>query len=211
MPISADTIFLDPGAEGTLQRQIQQVVAEGILSGRFRRGEKMPSTRRLAEHLGVSRITVTLAFTELQADDYLTSRGRSGFYVSENAPEPAAFAPPPRTTDTVDWPRALSQRFSHQAAMEKPLDWSDYRYPFIYGQADARFSTTPIGGFAPCRHWASAIFTHRPATTSSATTKNSSSFSRARPCPGAASWRARQRFWSRWAPRTRFGSRRRSC
>lgn len=137
MSISADTIFLDPAAEGTLQRQIQQVVAEGILSGRFRRGEKMPSTRRLAEHLGVSRITVTLAFTELQADDYLTSRGRSGFFVSENAPEPTAFVPPPRTTDTVDWPRALSQRFSHQAAMEKPLDWSDYRFSFIYGQADA--------------------------------------------------------------------------
>ena len=88
MAIPVETFFLDQNAQGTLQARIQQMVAEGILSGRFRRGEKLPSTRKLADHLGVSRITVTLAYTELQANDYLRARGRSGYYVSENAPEP---------------------------------------------------------------------------------------------------------------------------
>ena len=78
MAIPEETFFLPPDAEGTLQKQIQQLVAEAILSGRFRPGEKMPSSRKLAKHLSVSRITVTLASTELLADDYLTSRGRSG-------------------------------------------------------------------------------------------------------------------------------------
>ena len=87
MAISEETFFLPPDAEGTLQNQIQQLVAEAILSGRFRAGEKMPSSRKLAAHLGVSRITVTLAYTELLADDYLTSRGRSGYYISTNAPQ----------------------------------------------------------------------------------------------------------------------------
>ena len=63
MAISEETFFLPPDAEGTLQNQIQQLVAEAILSGRFRAGEKMPSSRKLAAHLGVSRITVTLAYT----------------------------------------------------------------------------------------------------------------------------------------------------
>ncbi len=135
MAISEDTFFLDPSAEGTLQKQVQQIVAEGILSGRFRPGEKMPSTRKLARHLNVSRITVTLAYTELQADDYLSSQGRSGFYVSQNAPQPPKFEAR-ISHDTVDWSRALGRRFSRHAAMQKPADWRSYRYPFIYGQVD---------------------------------------------------------------------------
>ncbi|MEM6307049.1 MAG: PLP-dependent aminotransferase family protein [Pseudomonadota bacterium] len=135
MPISEDTFFLNPDAEGTLQNQIQQIVAEAILSGRFRPGEKMPSSRKLARHLGVSRITVTLAYTELLADDYLTSRGRSGYYISENAPQPPKFAITPRE-DKVDWAQVLPRQFSGGVALTKPADWQRYKYPFIYGQAD---------------------------------------------------------------------------
>ena len=91
MGISVDTFFLKPDGQGTLQAQIQQMIAEGILSGRFHVGEKLPSSRKLAAHLGVSRITVTLAYTELLANDYLVAKGRSGYYVSENAPVPPTY------------------------------------------------------------------------------------------------------------------------
>jgi GntR family transcriptional regulator/MocR family aminotransferase len=136
MSIPVETFFLDPESQGTLQAQIQQMVASGILSGRFRLGEKLPSSRKLALHLGVSRITVTLAYTELLADDYLSSRGRSGYYVSENAPKPPAFDPPPPREDTVDWSRAIGQKFSGGVVLDKPQNWRSYRYSFIYGQAD---------------------------------------------------------------------------
>lgn len=136
MSISVETFFLVPDTSGTLQARIQQMVAQGILSGRFRAGERLPSSRRMAQHLGVSRITVTLAYTELVADDYLTSRGRSGYFVSENAPDPPAFPTQPAGTDTVDWSRAIGQKFAPSLGMDKPTDWASYRYPFIYGQAD---------------------------------------------------------------------------
>ncbi|WP_417604152.1 PLP-dependent aminotransferase family protein [Primorskyibacter flagellatus] len=136
MAIPVETFFLTPDAQGTLQAQIQQMVAEGILSGRFQRGERLPSTRALARHLGVSRITVTLSYTELQANDYLTSRGRSGYYVSDSAPEPPAFSAPQKRHETVDWSRAIGQRFSGGVTPRRPSDWARYRYPFIYGQAD---------------------------------------------------------------------------
>ncbi|PIE14792.1 MAG: GntR family transcriptional regulator [Rhodobacterales bacterium] len=136
MAISVETFFLKPDMQGTLQSQIQQMVAEGILSGRFRRGEKLPSSRKLAVHLGVSRITVTLAYTELLANDYLTSRGRSGYYVSDTAPEPPRFPPQKPRADAVDWMRAIGQKFSGGVYPDKPKDWSSYRYPFIYGQTD---------------------------------------------------------------------------
>ncbi|WP_299779229.1 PLP-dependent aminotransferase family protein [uncultured Roseobacter sp.] len=136
MALPVETFFLHPDAQGTLQSQIQQMIAQGILSGRFQRGEKLPSTRKLATHLGVSRITVTIAYTELLANDYLTSRGRSGYYVSDNAPVPPAFAPSQTGPDAVDWTRAIGQKFSGGDMPRKPADWGGYRYPFIYGQAD---------------------------------------------------------------------------
>jgi GntR family transcriptional regulator/MocR family aminotransferase len=136
MPISIETFFLNSDAEGTLQARIQQMVAQGILAGRFRAGERLPSSRRMAQHLGVSRITVTLAYTELVADDYLTSKGRSGYFVSENAPEPPAFPAQQAPNSTVDWSRTISHKFISAFGMEKPTDWASYKYPFIYGQTD---------------------------------------------------------------------------
>jgi len=137
MSISVDTFFLNPQFQGTLQAQIQQMIAEGILSGRFRQGEKLPSTRKLATHLGVSRITVTLAYTELLANDYLTSRGRSGYFVSDNAPEPPPFDAIRQSGDTVDWNRAIGRRYTGGDTPRKPTDWARLRYPFVYGQTDS--------------------------------------------------------------------------
>ena len=136
MALPVETFFLQPDASGTLQTQIRQLVAEGILAGRFRPGEKLPSSRKLAVHLGVSRITVTLAFTELLADDYIVAHGRSGYFVSENAPEPPAFPATSSDHSTVDWGRAIGQRFTTTQSMSKPADWAKFKYPFIYGQAD---------------------------------------------------------------------------
>lgn len=137
MSIPVETFFLSPGQQGTLQNRIRQMVAEGILAGRLRPGERMPSSRGLAAHLGVSRITVTLAYSELVADDYLSARGRSGYYVSENAPQPHDFpdraAPAP---EGVDWARFLGHRPGVGLGIGKPGDWREYRYPFVYGQAD---------------------------------------------------------------------------
>ena len=133
--ISIEIFRLDPGAPGTLQDRIQQMVAEGILQGRFRPGERLPSSRKLANHLGVSRITVTLAYTELVADDYLIAMGRSGYYISDNAPEPVAFPALASSASSVDW-RARLVRPIPRPGMDKPQDWARYRYNFIYGQAD---------------------------------------------------------------------------
>jgi len=138
MAIPAESFFLDPSYEGTLQQQIQQLVTEGILAGRLRLGERMPSSRKLAERLGVSRITVTLAYTELVSNDYLSARGRSGYFVSENAPGPSGIEMPEATQEgAVDWGRAIGQRFSGFEHLVRPPDWRRYRFPFIYGQADA--------------------------------------------------------------------------
>ncbi|MBJ3762388.1 PLP-dependent aminotransferase family protein [Maribius pontilimi] len=135
MGIAIDTFFLNPHHEGTLQTRIQRMVAQGILSGRFRPGEKLPSSRALAAHLGVSRMTVTLAYTELVADAYLTARGRSGYYVGDDVPQPSGHVQVARA-DSVDWDAALRPPPPQVPRVERPRDWRSYRYPFIYGQTD---------------------------------------------------------------------------
>ncbi len=137
MPLAEDTFFLDPNFEGSLQVQIRQIVASAILSGRFLPGEKLPSSRRLAAHLGVSRITVTLAYNELVGDDYLETSARSGYFVYRTAPTPPLVANEGRIDgDNVDWEQAIKRRFSGSRQVDKANRWREYPYPFIYGQSD---------------------------------------------------------------------------
>jgi GntR family transcriptional regulator/MocR family aminotransferase len=136
--VPPDAFHLIPGAAGTLQQQIQAMVSEGIVTGRFRAGERIPSSRGLARQLGISRITVTLAYTELVAGDYLTARGRSGYYVSATAPRMPSFGDrPARREDRVDWDAAVLRKVSSLPKLAKPTDWRTHPFPFIYGQADA--------------------------------------------------------------------------
>jgi GntR family transcriptional regulator / MocR family aminotransferase len=66
-----------------LFRQIYLGLRKAIDSGRLQPGERLPSTRDLAEQLGVSRTVVLLAYEQLLADGLTTSRHGSGTYVVE--------------------------------------------------------------------------------------------------------------------------------
>ncbi|MEM1130773.1 MAG: PLP-dependent aminotransferase family protein [Pseudomonadota bacterium] len=138
MVIPVETIFLDAESDDTLQHKIQRLVTDAVLSGRFAAGERMPSTRMLARHLGVARNTVALSYTELVANGYLTARGRSGYFVSADAPRlPSYDAGTPADDDAVDWAQAIAHDYTEPPKVLRPADWRDFRYPFIYGQSDA--------------------------------------------------------------------------
>jgi GntR family transcriptional regulator / MocR family aminotransferase len=136
MHIPPEAFYLAPDAPGTLQQRIRSMVTDGVLAGRFGPGQKMPSSRGLAAHLGISRITVTLAYGDLVASDYLTARGRSGYFVSDTAPRAAVFPAGPARQDAVDFAGLTGRRFSTLSRVDRPQDWEAYPYPFIYGQAD---------------------------------------------------------------------------
>lgn len=137
MAIPPEIFLLPLRSDATLQQQIQQIVAEAIVSGRCAPGEKMPSSRKLADHLGVSRITVTLGYNELVANEYLISRDRSGYFVADTAPTRPVFSDPAHADqDGVDWDKKLTRRTHLREDILRPPNWTDYRYPFIYGQSD---------------------------------------------------------------------------
>lgn len=64
-------------------------VRDDILRGKLRAGERLPAKRAFAEELGVSVVTVQLAYEQLLAEGYVRSRERSGYFVEEvSAPAP---------------------------------------------------------------------------------------------------------------------------
>jgi GntR family transcriptional regulator / MocR family aminotransferase len=70
-----------------LYRQIYEAISRGILDGRFAPGARLPSSRRLAADLGVSRITVMNAYDQLLAEGYIEGRHGSGTFVASKLPE----------------------------------------------------------------------------------------------------------------------------
>ncbi|MGB1253706.1 MAG: PLP-dependent aminotransferase family protein [Candidatus Promineifilaceae bacterium] len=70
-----------------LHRQLYESLRSGILSGRLRTGTRLPPTRALALELGVSRNTVSKAYTQLLTEGYLESRVGSGTHVTRTLPE----------------------------------------------------------------------------------------------------------------------------
>ena len=62
---------------------LYSAIKEDILSGTLKKNERLPSKRSLAEHLGVSLITVETAYQMLKDEGYIESRERSGYYVTE--------------------------------------------------------------------------------------------------------------------------------
>ena len=78
---------LERGSRVPLHRQLYLGLREDILMGRLVGGTRLPSTRELAESLGVSRNTVMDAFRQLLAEGYLEGRAGSGTYVAGSLPE----------------------------------------------------------------------------------------------------------------------------
>jgi len=75
-------------------RQIAAALRTEILSGALPPGARLPSTRRLAADLSVSRILVENAYAELAADGVVEGRPGSGTFVAgASPPRPVATAP----------------------------------------------------------------------------------------------------------------------
>lgn len=135
--ISEAIFFVEKGGPTGLQAQIRETLVSGILSGRLLPGARLPSTRKLADYLNISRITVTLAYQELAAEGYIESEARSAYLVSDSAPVARLRASQEAAgQSTVDWNAKLKPRFSIAKPIRKPLDWRRYPYPFLYGQMD---------------------------------------------------------------------------
>jgi GntR family transcriptional regulator / MocR family aminotransferase len=124
-----------------LHRQLYEALRRAMLDGKLGPGERLPSSRDLAQDLDLSRNTVVAAINQLSVEGYLVSRVGSGTYVNDSVPRttpgrhPGSIgarspAPAPRMSARGE---ALSSRF---CATELEVQ------PFTPGIAD--FSSFPL-------------------------------------------------------------------
>lgn len=84
---------LDRSSARSLQGQIYEVVRRAVLDHTLCTGQKLPSSRALAVDLGISRLTVSLAYDRLIAENYLVASTGSGTFVAETSSQPLGAAP----------------------------------------------------------------------------------------------------------------------
>ncbi len=67
-------------------KQVSEALRQAILTGRLRPGEKLPSTRDLADSANVSRFTVIRSYEELASQGYIQTISGSGTFVNKEIP-----------------------------------------------------------------------------------------------------------------------------
>jgi GntR family transcriptional regulator / MocR family aminotransferase len=82
-----DLALTRPRGEKELWRWLRDELRNAILTGRLRRGTRMPSSRELARQYECARGTVVTAFDRLQAEGYLETRKGAGTFVALALPD----------------------------------------------------------------------------------------------------------------------------
>lgn len=131
----------------SLQGQIREMFVDAILTGVLTPGDAVPSSRELARHLSVGRITVVLAFQQLTEEAFLLSRQRKGHFIHPDVLQGRKLQTSAPTTEPsgddashpihpADWSQRLWLRPSQQRSIVKEQHWQDFPYSFLYGQFD---------------------------------------------------------------------------
>lgn len=123
----------DDGLVAQLTGQLRSLIA----AGRLGKGRALPSSRRLASDLGVSRNTVTYAFEQLAAEGYLAaSHGRRPVVTVDGSAQGEGAGA------AVSGARTVKPRLSPWASQLKQADWPmSYQAPLKPlrpGHGDAR-------------------------------------------------------------------------
>ncbi|HEU5473318.1 MAG TPA: PLP-dependent aminotransferase family protein [Actinophytocola sp.] len=143
-------VALDRGA-GPLRIQLQDQLRAAIRDRRLGAGERLPSTRHLAELLGVSRGTVVDVYEQLLAEGYVESAVGSGTRVA-TMPSGGPARQPPGGAATSAAPRPVEADFEYGIPDlgSVPLTaWS-----WAVAEATRTMPTAALGDGDPagCRH-----------------------------------------------------------
>lgn len=83
-----------------LTEQVIQMLVEQITSGRFKRGQALPSEQAMADSFGVSRTVIREAIARLKAEGLVVTRQGRGALIASNVRQ-FAFKIDPNETDTA--------------------------------------------------------------------------------------------------------------
>ena len=152
-------IHLDRASTTPLYRQLIEEIRQGVLSGRLKPNQKLPSSRSLAQSLSVSRSTVTQSYEQLESEGYLETRRSSGTYVCQKIPDEwlRSTAIAPVTNKTIAKNLSLS-RFGKNLTSIGSLqgDEPNCEISFRYGN--------PAVEYFPAQQWRKLLARHHDCT-----------------------------------------------
>ena len=126
-PLSSTSILdfgIDRGDPEAFQSQIARQIRDLVLHGRLKPRVRLPSSRALAEQLGVARATVVEAFEQLAGEGYLETRLGSGTAVAAELPETLLTTgrkPKPIAAKPIRLPREPAKPFRSGL-----VDWENF-------------------------------------------------------------------------------------
>ena len=145
--------------DGPLYEKIYKSIKDDVYAGRIHPGEKLPSKRKLATTLGVSVITVENAYGQLQAEGYVHSYQKRGYFIAE--------LPGIATGYRRIKSEATREEYNQKRATDKPVDLSNTQanpklFPFalwarlmrevISEREDEIMDKSPCNGVYPLRN-----------------------------------------------------------
>lgn len=147
-------VGVDRRLQTPIYRQLYDGYRDAILEGRLKPGQRLPSTRAVADELQISRIAAVMSFAQLVAEGYVVSRGSAGSYVSNelpDAPRPRP-RPRPRASDSPAVPPSGSRRLPRSRLPEIEAPWLALHGPF-------RINRPAVDEF-PADLWARLVARH---------------------------------------------------
>ena len=148
---------LDRRSEEPYYRQIYDRIRSAIAAGSLKPGDRIPSARALIDELGLARGTIDAAYSLLQAEGYIESRGQAGTIVAPGLIRPQVASPVPRSKTFVPtlsfrpetilpfqmglpaldlFPRKIWARLGARCA--RAMQPADMAHPSVYGLPDLR-------------------------------------------------------------------------
>ncbi|USK82548.1 PLP-dependent aminotransferase family protein [Peribacillus frigoritolerans] len=104
-----------------------------IEENRLEKGCKLPSIRKLAQHLTINKNTVENAYRQLEAEGYIISRQKSGWYVSDLEPDLIK-----HVKKSIDVSVPLKGKYNNTVSE------IDLTYDFRYGKIDTKHFPSTI-------------------------------------------------------------------
>ena len=152
-------LFKLPETSGTLQARIQEMMVSAIINKHIQPGMSLPSSRKLADQLKISRNTVVLAYHNLVDEGFIETRERRGYFVCNDVLSNYADSSIDKHSKAIkssfDWKNKFSKNPSLFSSIRKKQNWQDYPYAFIYGQYNKEIF--PIADWRECCRDAASV------------------------------------------------------
>ena len=138
-------LLLDRSRPSSLAAQVAEQLRDAIMQGRIALGTRVPSSRRLADQLGISRNTVVRAYEWLIVEGYVESRPASGMFVAQDIAErkQSLAGPPSGPADEGGTYASMPMPFAPVRAQDL-ADQSRHRLLFDFFPARSNASLFPL-------------------------------------------------------------------